>query len=157
MLLNIVYVPVTDQAMAPGYYGELMGIGVSLYIVNVLIYDMGGGTFDVFLLIIEDGIFEVKQIEVTFDIHVKVAESYLGTKIILEDLSNMNGVFVLEDLPNMNDVCVIEGLANDERHNADESRGYKLGVDMFSDLIREEFIALPIRSLMDSVETVAMS
>lgn len=27
---------------------------------NILIYDLGGGTFDVSLLTIEDGIFEVK-------------------------------------------------------------------------------------------------
>ena len=33
MLRNIVYVPVSDQAIVFGYYGELMGIGVSLYIV----------------------------------------------------------------------------------------------------------------------------
>ena len=39
MLRNIVYVPVIDQAIVFGYYGDLMGIGVSSYIVYVLMSD----------------------------------------------------------------------------------------------------------------------
>merc|ERR1712036_124870 len=46
----------TKDAAAIAYGLDKKGAGEK----NVLIYDMGGGTFDVSLLTIEDGIFEVK-------------------------------------------------------------------------------------------------
>lgn len=45
-----------------------------------------------------------------------------------------------------------QNIADMEVHNADESQDYKLGVDVFSDLTQEEFIALPIRGFVGSDE-----
>ena len=45
-------------------------------------------------------------------------------------------------------------IANTERHNADESQDYKLGVDVFINVIREETIAWPIRGPMESDDAV---
>uniref|UniRef100_A0A671NKY1 Heat shock protein family A (Hsp70) member 8 n=1 Tax=Sinocyclocheilus anshuiensis TaxID=1608454 RepID=A0A671NKY1_9TELE len=42
----------------PGFFGKLNKVGSER---NVLIFDLGGGTFDVSILTIEDGIFEVKS------------------------------------------------------------------------------------------------
>ena len=53
---------------------------------NVLIYDMGGGTFDVSLLTIEDGIFEVKA---------TAGDTHLGG----EDFDNRIVDFCMQDPP----------------------------------------------------------
>merc|ERR1712151_1067619 len=56
---------------------------------NVLIYDMGGGTFDVSLLTIEDGIFEVKA---------TAGDTHLGG----EDFDNRIVDFCLQDFKRKN-------------------------------------------------------
>merc|ERR1712150_439027 len=54
--LNVLRIINEPTAAAIAYGLDKKGAGEK----NVLIYDMGGGTFDVSLLTIEDGIFEVK-------------------------------------------------------------------------------------------------
>merc|ERR1719267_157080 len=54
--LNVLRIINEPTAAAIAYGLDKKGSGE----MNVLIYDMGGGTFDVSLLTIEDGIFEVK-------------------------------------------------------------------------------------------------
>merc|ERR1712178_139128 len=54
--LNVLRIINEPTAAAIAYGLDKKGAGER----NVLIYDMGGGTFDVSLLTIEDGIFEVK-------------------------------------------------------------------------------------------------
>lgn len=52
---------------------------------NVLIFDLGGGTFDVSILTIEDGIFEVKS--TAGDTHLGgtlVSKSYISSKLFFE-------------------------------------------------------------------------
>merc|ERR1711881_769202 len=56
---------------------------------NVLIYDMGGGTFDVSLLTIEDGIFEVKA---------TAGDTHLGG----EDFDNRIVDFCMQDFKRKN-------------------------------------------------------
>merc|ERR1719298_130442 len=57
--------------------------------MNVLIYDMGGGTFDVSLLTIEDGIFEVKA---------TAGDTHLGG----EDFDNRLVDFCIQDFKRKN-------------------------------------------------------
>merc|ERR1719217_1852193 len=54
--LNVLRIINEPTAAAIAYGLDKKGCGE----MNVLIFDMGGGTFDVSLLTIEDGIFEVK-------------------------------------------------------------------------------------------------
>merc|ERR1719201_2522991 len=55
--LNVLRIINEPTAAAIAYGLDKKGAGER----NVLIYDMGGGTFDVSVLTIEDGIFEVKS------------------------------------------------------------------------------------------------
>merc|ERR1719387_2821896 len=55
--LNVLRIINEPTAVAIAYGLDKKGVGER----NVLIYDMGGGTFDVSVLTIEDGIFEVKS------------------------------------------------------------------------------------------------
>ena len=57
-MLRIINEP-TAAALAYGL-DKLAGSGGGGGAKNILVYDMGGGTFDVTLLEIEDGVFEVK-------------------------------------------------------------------------------------------------
>ena len=54
---------------------------------NVLIFDLGGGTFDVSLLTIEEGIFEVKVVRVQRQplraLRERVLEDCMGVKIMI--------------------------------------------------------------------------
>jgi L1 cell adhesion molecule like protein len=54
--LNVLRIINEPTAAAIAYGLDKKGVGEK----NVLIFDLGGGTFDVSLLTIEEGIFEVK-------------------------------------------------------------------------------------------------
>lgn len=54
-MLRVINEP-TAAAIAYGLDKSKMGKGEQ----NILVYDLGGGTFDVTMLSIEDGVFEVK-------------------------------------------------------------------------------------------------
>merc|ERR1719399_1850645 len=63
---------------------------------NILIYDMGGGTFDVSILTIEDGIFEVKAI---------AGDTHLGG----EDFDNRIVDFCMQDFKRKNRGKALDG------------------------------------------------
>merc|ERR1712127_251636 len=83
--LNVLRIINEPTAAAIAYGLDKKGAGER----NVLIYDMGGGTFDVSLLTIEDGIFEVKA---------TAGDTHLGG----EDFDNRVVDFCLQDFKRKN-------------------------------------------------------
>merc|ERR1712185_601074 len=83
--LNVLRIINEPTAAAIAYGLDKKGSGER----NVLIYDMGGGTFDVSLLTIEDGIFEVKA---------TAGDTHLGD----EDFDNRIVDFCLQDFKRKN-------------------------------------------------------
>jgi len=83
--LNVLRIINEPTAAAIAYGLDKKGTGE----MNVLIYDMGGGTFDVSLLTIEDGIFEVKA---------TAGDTHLGG----EDFDNRVVDFCLQDFKRKN-------------------------------------------------------
>merc|ERR1712194_62504 len=83
--LNVLRIINEPTAAAIAYGLDKKGSGEQ----NVLIYDMGGGTFDVSLLTIEDGIFEVKA---------TAGDTHLGG----EDFDNRIVDFCLQDFKRKN-------------------------------------------------------
>jgi len=83
--LNVLRNNYEPTAAAVAYGLDKKGAGER----NVLIYDMGGGTFDVSLLTIEDGIFEVKT---------TAGDTHLGG----EDFDNRIVDFCLQDFKRKN-------------------------------------------------------
>jgi len=83
--LNVLRIINEPTAAAIAYGLDKKGAGER----NVLIYDMGGGTFDVSLLTIEDGIFEVKA---------TAGDTHLGG----EDFDNRIVDFCLQDFKRKN-------------------------------------------------------
>jgi len=83
--LNVLRIINEPTAAAIAYGLDKKGAGE----MNVLIYDMGGGTFDVSLLTIEDGIFEVKA---------TAGDTHLGG----EDFDNRVVDFCIQDFKRKN-------------------------------------------------------
>ena len=83
--LNVLRIINEPTAAAIAYGLDKKGAGER----NVLIYDMGGGTFDVSVLTIEDGIFEVKS---------TAGDTHLGG----EDFDNRVVDFCLQDFKRKN-------------------------------------------------------
>jgi len=83
--LNVLRIINEPTAAAIAYGLDKKGAGE----MNVLIYDMGGGTFDVSLLTIEDGIFEVKA---------TAGDTHLGG----EDFDNRLVDFCMQDFKRKN-------------------------------------------------------
>ena len=83
--LNVLRIINEPTAAAIAYGLDKKGAGER----NVLIYDMGGGTFDVSVLTIEDGIFEVKS---------TAGDTHLGG----EDFDNRIVDFCLQDFKRKN-------------------------------------------------------
>merc|ERR1712039_477009 len=83
--LNVLRIINEPTAAAIAYGLDKKGSGER----NILIYDMGGGTFDVSLLTIEDGIFEVKA---------TAGDTHLGG----EDFDNRIVDFCLQDFKRKN-------------------------------------------------------
>jgi len=83
--LNVLRIINEPTAAAIAYGLDKKGAGE----MNVLIYDMGGGTFDVSLLTIEDGIFEVKA---------TAGDTHLGG----EDFDNRIVDFCMQDFKRKN-------------------------------------------------------
>merc|ERR1712178_323802 len=83
--LNVLRIINEPTAAAIAYGLDKKGSGE----MNVLIYDMGGGTFDVSLLTIEDGIFEVKA---------TAGDTHLGG----EDFDNRLVDFCMQDFKRKN-------------------------------------------------------
>jgi len=83
--LNVLRIINEPTAAAIAYGLDKKGSGE----MNVLIYDMGGGTFDVSLLTIEDGIFEVKA---------TAGDTHLGG----EDFDNRMVDFCMQDFKRKN-------------------------------------------------------
>jgi len=83
--LNVLRIINEPTAAAIAYGLDKKGAGE----MNVLIYDMGGGTFDVSLLTIEDGIFEVKS---------TAGDTHLGG----EDFDNRLVDFCMQDFKRKN-------------------------------------------------------
>jgi len=83
--LNVLRIINEPTAAAIAYGLDKKGTGE----MNVLIYDMGGGTFDVSLLTIEDGIFEVKA---------TAGDTHLGG----EDFDNRLVDFCIQDFKRKN-------------------------------------------------------
>merc|ERR1712036_131406 len=83
--LNVLRIINEPTAAAIAYGLDKKGAGEK----NVLIYDMGGGTFDVSLLTIEDGIFEVKA---------TAGDTHLGG----EDFDNRIVDFCMQDFKRKN-------------------------------------------------------
>merc|ERR1711865_287541 len=94
--LNVLRIINEPTAAAIAYGLDKKGSGET----NVLIYDMGGGTFDVSLLTIEDGIFEVKA---------TAGDTHLGG----EDFDNRIVDFCMQDFKRKN-----RGKALDGNHRA---------------------------------------
>merc|ERR1719446_1823738 len=90
--LNVLRIINEPTAAAIAYGLDKKGSGER----NVLIYDMGGGTFDVSLLTIEDGIFEVKA---------TAGDTHLGG----EDFDNRIVDFCLQDFKRKNRGKDLEG------------------------------------------------
>ena len=83
--MNVLRIINEPTAAAIAYGLDKKGTGER----NVLIYDMGGGTFDVSLLTIEDGIFEVKA---------TAGDTHLGG----EDFDNRVVDFCMQDFKRKN-------------------------------------------------------
>ena len=83
--MNVLRIINEPTAAAIAYGLDKKGTGER----NVLIYDMGGGTFDVSLLTIEDGIFEVKA---------TAGDTHLGG----EDFDNRVVDFCIQDFKRKN-------------------------------------------------------
>ncbi|EER12208.1 heat shock protein 70, putative [Perkinsus marinus ATCC 50983] len=90
--LNVLRIINEPTAAAIAYGLDKKGEGEK----NVLIYDLGGGTFDVSLLTIEDGIFEVKA---------TAGDTHLGG----EDFDNRILDFCMQDFKRKNRGKTIEG------------------------------------------------
>merc|ERR1712072_14691 len=90
--LNVLRIINEPTAAAIAYGLDKKGSGER----NVLIYDMGGGTFDVSLLTIEDGIFEVKA---------TAGDTHLGG----EDFDNRVVDFCIQDFKRKNRGADISG------------------------------------------------
>ncbi|KAF4658699.1 70-kilodalton heat shock protein [Perkinsus chesapeaki] len=90
--LNVLRIINEPTAAAIAYGLDKKGQGEK----NVLIYDLGGGTFDVSLLTIEDGIFEVKA---------TAGDTHLGG----EDFDNRILDFCMQDFKRKNRGMSIEG------------------------------------------------
>jgi len=90
--LNVLRIINEPTAAAIAYGLDKKGSGE----MNVLIYDMGGGTFDVSLLTIEDGIFEVKA---------TAGDTHLGG----EDFDNRLVDFCIQDFKRKNRGMDISG------------------------------------------------
>jgi len=90
--LNVLRIINEPTAAAIAYGLDKKGTGE----MNVLIYDMGGGTFDVSLLTIEDGIFEVKA---------TAGDTHLGG----EDFDNRVVDFCIQDFKRKNRGMDISG------------------------------------------------
>ncbi|KAF4651605.1 70-kilodalton heat shock protein [Perkinsus chesapeaki] len=90
--LNVLRIINEPTAAAIAYGLDKKGEGEK----NVLIYDLGGGTFDVSLLTIEDGIFEVKA---------TAGDTHLGG----EDFDNRVLDFCMQDFKRKNRGKTIEG------------------------------------------------
>ena len=87
-VLRIINEP-TAAAIAYGLEGKSKGSGEQ----NVLIFDLGGGTFDVSLLTIDEGIFEVKA---------TAGDTHLGG----EDFDNILVEYCLEDFKKKQDMKI---------------------------------------------------
>ena len=90
--LNVLRIINEPTAAAIAYGLDKKGSGER----NILIYDMGGGTFDVSILTIEDGIFEVKA---------TAGDTHLGG----EDFDNRIVDFCLQDFKRKNRGKELEG------------------------------------------------